>query len=310
MSNRCYLSVVSAVYNEEDCIEEFIRQVEAEMHRFGYDYEIILVDDGSSDRTVEIASQIASKNPRIKVVELSYNHGKPRAVSAAMSFSKGEYVLMMDPDLQDPPDGIHLFVEKIVQGFDLVYGVRIEKHDTFFRKVLSGIFWWVLENFTGVKLPRGISAMRIMSRRFTDQFLLYRELNRFIEGMFSHVGMKQTSILIENRPRFAGTSKFNFRRRMQLAVNAILDYSDLPLKLTVRFGMLLTVVGFLTGSGLILAKLMNVEFQAGWPSLVTILVSGFGLQIFFMGLLGTYLGRIYNEVKARPLYSIRNKVNL
>ncbi|WP_148278943.1 glycosyltransferase family 2 protein [Bdellovibrio bacteriovorus] len=310
MSSSCYLSIVVPVFNEQECIQEFIDQVTIQMNLIEKSCELVFVDDGSMDRTVSIIRTNISRDSRIGLIEFSYNHGKPMALTAGMQFCRGEYVLMMDPDLQDPPEAICSFLTEILQGYDVVYGIRKEKADTFLRKIFSSVFWWILDRFTGISLPRGIAAMRIMSRRFVDTFLLYKETNRFIEGLFSHVGLKQGTLLIDNRRRFAGVSKFNFKRRLDLALNAIFDYSDLPLKITIRFGLIVTGVGLFAAFGLVIAKLAYVEFQIGWPSVMTTLVVGFGMQIFFMGLIGTYLGRIYKEVKNRPLYSIRDRVNI
>jgi len=273
------------------------------------DYEYVFVDDGSKDRTVEIIKEEAKKDSRIKLVVFSYNHGKASAVSAAIANATGDYLLYMDPDLQDPPAEIPRFLEEIEKGYDFVWGIRKEKMDSFINKQFSKIFWGTLNKFTGLNIPKGIAVMRIFNREFADEFLKYTETNRFIEGIFINISKNWTTIEIGQRERFAGTSKFNFKRKMQLAFDAIFDFSELPLKMTVKFGMSLIVLGLVGLFVLLISKLFFIEFQAGWPSIIASIVLVFGLQLFFMGIISLYIGRIYKEVKNRPLYSIKEKIN-
>lgn len=304
------LSLIVPVYFEEECIEQFLKETEYHLNLIGIDYEYVFIDDGSKDRTVEIINKCAETNKRIKLIEFSYNHGKQAAVSAGISFATGDYLLYMDPDLQDPPEEIARFIVEIEKGYDLVFGIRKEKKDTWLNTKLSNLFWTILEKFTGLKIPTGLAVMRIFNRKFADQFKLYGEKNRFIEGMFMHIGMKWTTIEIIQRERFAGVSKFNFKRKMQLAFNAILDYSELPLKMAVRLGFILSFLGFVSLIVIILLKIFMYEFQAGWPSLIGLFLMGLGLQLVFIGIVALYLGKIYKEVKNRPLYSIRNTTNV
>lgn len=304
------LSLIVPVYFEEECIEQFIKETEYHLNLIGLDYEYIFIDDGSKDRTVDILKKCAESNKRIKLIEFSYNHGKQAAVSAGIGFATGDYLLYMDPDLQDPPEEIARFIEEIEKGYDLVFGIRKEKKDTWLNTKLSKLFWAILEKFTGLKIPTGLAVMRIFNRKFADQFKLYDEKNRFIEGMFMHIGMNWTSIEIIQRERFAGVSKFNFKRKMQLAFNAILDYSDLPLKMAVRIGFILSFIGFFSLIVILFLRIFVYEFQAGWPSVFGLFLMGFGVQFIFIGIVALYLGKIYKEVKNRPLYSIRSTTNV
>lgn len=302
------LSLIVPVYFEEDCIVQFIKETSEVLHQNNISYEIIFIDDGSSDQTIPLIKNEILTNKRIRLIELSYNHGKQAAFSAGVANAKGDWMLYMDPDLQDPPKEIPRFLDEAMKGYDLVFGIRKEKRDSFFNRLFSRVFWWTLEKFTGLKIPKGLAVMRIFNRKFANQFLQYKEQNRFIEGIFMHVGMKRSTIQIEQRERFAGVSKFNFKRKMQLAFNAIFDFSDLPLKLATRFGIFLIVLGFLSMIGVIIARIFIV-FQTGWPSLYCILITGFGIQLFFLGIVGKYVGNIYKESKARPLFSIREMHN-
>ncbi len=303
------LSLVVPVYYEQEVILQFLKETKEELEKLPIDYEYVFVDDGSKDRTVEIIKEEGKKDSRIKLVVFSYNHGKASAVSAAIANATGDYLLYMDPDLQDPPAEIPRFLEEIEKGYDFVWGIRKEKMDSFINKQFSKIFWGTLNKFTGLNIPKGIAVMRIFNREFADEFLKYTEKNRFIEGIFINISKNWTTIEIGQRERFAGTSKFNFKRKMQLAFDAIFDFSELPLKMTVKFGMSLIALGLVGLFVLLISKLFFIEFQAGWPSIIASIVLVFGLQLFFMGIISLYIGRIYKEVKNRPLYLIKEKIN-
>lgn len=303
------LSLVVPVYFEEECVRQFIKEVDAELTRNQINYEIVFVDDGSKDNTAAIIKSEIEKNKRIRLVEFSYNHGKESAVTAGITYARGDYLLYMDPDLQDPPDEIMNFVNKIQEGYDLVFGVRKEKKDSFLNSLMSKIFWFVLDKFTGLSLPRPLAVMRIFNRRFADKFLEYREANRFIEGIFMDIGMKRTEILVSQRERFAGVSKFNFTRKMRLAMKAIFDFSELPLQLVTRLGFFFVLFSLLGALGVVVAKLFFVDFQVGWPSVIAIQFFGIGLQLFSLGVIGKYVGNIYRETKRRPLFSVKEVTN-
>jgi polyisoprenyl-phosphate glycosyltransferase len=304
------ISLVVPVYYEEECILQFIKEVDEVFKTQKYDHEFVFVDDGSKDKTVELIKTVAEKEKNIKLVEFSYNHGKQAAVTAAIKYAQGDYLLYMDPDLQDPPLEIPRFIEEIKKGYDLVFGVRIEKKDSFINILFSKLFWWILEKFTGLKIPRGLAVMRIFNRKFAERFIEYPEQNRFIEGIFMHIGLKRSTIIISQRERFAGRSKFNFRRKLRLAFDAIFDFSELPLKITVKIGFILVIISVISLLAILITKIFFIKFQAGWPSLFTIITGVAGLQLFFTGIIAIYIGRIYKEVKKRPLYSVKEITNL
>jgi glycosyltransferase involved in cell wall biosynthesis len=304
------LSLVVPVYYEQEVILQFLKETKEELDKLPIVYEYVFVDDGSKDKTVEIIKEQAQLDDRIKMVVFSYNHGKASAISAAIAHATGDYLLYMDPDLQDPPVEIPRFLQEMEKGYDLVWGIRKEKKDSFLNKQFSRIFWGTLNKFTGLNIPKGIAVMRMFNREFADEFLKYNETNRFIEGIFIAISKNWTTIEIGQRERFAGTTKFNFKRKMQLAFDAIFDFSELPLKMTVRFGMSLVVLGLISLFVLLISKLFFIDFQAGWPSIIASIIVVFGLQLFFLGIVSLYIGRIYKEVKRRPLYSVKDKINL
>lgn len=304
------LSLVVPVYFEAECIDQFIAETRSVLEHLPVRHEFVFVDDGSGDATVAKIRGYAAMDERIKLVEFSYNHGKQAAVTAGVRYASGDYLLYMDPDLQDPPEEIGRFLVEIEKGYDLVFGIRRQKRDSLLNRMFSRIFWSTLNKFTGLQVPTGLAVMRIFNRAFAERFLAYGEQNRFIEGIFMHIGMKRSVLEIDQRARFAGRSKYNFRRKMMLAFDAILDFSELPLRMAMRIGLSLSFASILAMLAIIVMKLMHVDFQAGWPSMISALMLGFGVQLFFIGIAALYIGRIYREAKRRPLYSVKELTNL
>lgn len=305
LPKRPAVSVVAPVFRDGACIPELLRRLKATLDASREAYEVILVDDGSGDDTVAVACAQLEAHPELRVIELSFNHGKAGALTAGAAHARGDCVVFIDPDLQDPPESVPLLVSKVREGFDLVLTTRQSKQDSPFNRLLSKIFWRFLRGFTGLALPDGLGTMRACSRAFIDRFLQYREANRFLEGMFVHAGMRQTVVEVPHHPRFAGVSKFNTGRKISLAVTAVVSFSDAPLRWCVKIGAVMVAVGAAGVVGVALARIFLVTFQAGWPSLIAIMVTGFGLNLLFMGVIGLYVGNIYREVKQRPVFSVR-----
>jgi len=303
------LSVVVPVYFEEECINQFINETTLALDNLDINWEIIFIDDGSTDATISIIKKYTDLNKKIKLIQFSYNHGKQLAVTAGIKHASGDFILTMDPDLQDPPEEIGNFLNEINKGFDIVLGIRKEKRDKFLNKLFSKLFWTFLEKTTDIKIPKGISSMRIFNRKVADKFLEYKEQNRFIEGILMHIGMKRGTLIVDQRERFAGKSKFSFKRKVKLAFNVIFDYSELPLKIAVKLGFYLFIIGILLMLVIIMLKFTLIDFQIGWPSLICSIILGSGLQLFFIGVAALYIGRIYKETKGRPLYSIIETTN-
>jgi glycosyltransferase involved in cell wall biosynthesis len=304
------LSLIVPVFFEEDCIKQYLFETIPVLEKLKLEWEIVFVDDGSKDKTPFLIKDFAKSESRIKLIEFSYNQGKQAAVSAGINYATGDYLLYMDPDLQDPPDEIPNFVMEIEKGYDLVFGVRKEKIDSVINKLYSKLFWGTLNKFTGLNIPKGLAVMRIFNRKFANRFLEYGEQNRFIEGIFVHIGMKKTQIEVSQRKRFAGKTKFNFKRKMQLAFDAIFDFSELPLKLAVRLGVLMSIIGIVSLVVILFLKLFIINFAAGWPSIISTIVLSMGIQLFFIGIAAIYIGKIYKESKQRPLFSIKETTNL
>lgn len=302
------LSLVIPVYFEEECISQFVKETIPILEELDMKWEIVFIDDGSTDKTVTIIKTLATSEKRIKLIEFSYNQGKQAAVSAGIKHASGDYLLYMDVDLQDPPNEIPNFVKKINEGHDLVFGIRKEKKDTWVNTILSKLFWGSLQKYTGLAIPKGLSVMRIFNRRFANKFMEYGEQNRFIEGIFMHIGLRRTEIVISQRDRYAGSSKFNFKKKMQLAIDAILDYSELPLKLAIKLGVFFFLIGMIGLAGIFVSSFF-INFAKGWPSIISTIILSLGMNLFFIGIAAIYIGKIYKESKNRPLYSIKDLTN-
>lgn len=302
------VSIVIPILNEEECIDELLKRLTSALA--GKHYEILFVDDGSTDQSLAQLNKAAEQDSRIKLIELAYNHGKSYSLTAGIKAASGKKIVMMDPDLQDPPEKIGEFLTKLDQGSDVVYGIRDKKKDSFFNSVFSACFWSFLDWMTGLKIPKGLAVMRAFNQEFQKRFLLYSESNRFLEGIFFRIGMRQSTLTIPHRERYRGVSKFNFRRKVDLALTAVLDFSDLPLRAGIKVGLLITLLGLLCALWIIVRALFFVEYQMGWPSLFTFLLISLGLQLSFLGIIGIYVGRTYQEAKSRPIYETRRTVNL
>jgi len=310
-ADRPTLSLIVALYFEEECVAEFVRRVRAALDPSGLDYEIVFADDGSHDRTVPLVEALAANDPRIKLLVLSRNYGKEGAVTAAIHHARGDFLLMMDPDLQDPPERIIDFYRSIREwDCDLVWGVRKENAADWRTRVFSRCFWLALNGLTGLAIPHDVAVMRIFNRPFAEEFKRYGERVRFIEGIFMAVGMRQRTLPVEHHARFAGRSKFNFRRRIRLASNAVLAFSDRPLRLSIAIGLLMLGSALSYGLYAFMRQLVWGIGLTGWTSMILFVLFIGGIQVILLGIMGNYVGRIYTETKARPSFSVLKRVNL
>lgn len=311
MSSRCALTVLIPTYFEEECIERCIAETLGVLDAsFPHDYELLFVDDGSADRTVPLLRDAAARNPRVRVVQLSYNHGKAGAITAGIHHAAGDRIVMMDPDLQNPPSEIPALVAKLDEGHDVVFGIRNEEGDSFMNTLYSRAFWALLNRATGLNVPSNLAVMRAFNRRFADKFREYGEASRFIEGIFMHIGMRRATMVVRHQERLEGTSKFTFKRKVTLAVDAMLDFSSIPLQFATRLGLTFVALSMLAAFAMIVLRLFFIDFQLGWPSAIITILFGIGTQTFFTGVVGAYVGKIYQESKRRPLFSVRQTFNI
>jgi dolichol-phosphate mannosyltransferase len=301
--------VVVPCHNEEECLNLLHDRVSrAARGTCGDDYELVLVNDGSSDRTWELMLGLAARDAHLVIVDLSRNHGHQLALTAGLSVCRGERVLVLDADLQDPPELLPDMMALMDDGYDVVYGQRRErKGETWFKRASASMFYRLLFRIAEVSIPLDAGDFRLMSRRVTDTFLQMPERARFIRGMISWIGYPQTPLPYDRHERFAGTTKYPLRKMVKFAVDAVVGFSSQPLILAVHLGiwcavlsgvlMVYAVVGWALGAAI-----------PGWTSLAVLILFLGGIQLVFMGFLGTYTGRIFDEVKRRPLFIINEVI--
>lgn len=306
------LSYVIPVLNEEPNINLLIERIAASDKGVRGEYEVIFVDDGSTDKTVPTIMALRSTYPQVKLVKLSRNFGQHAAAQAGFDLCSGEIIVWMDADLQEPPEEVCNLVVKLKEGYDLVYGVRKSLGGSIFKRLLSNGFVWVFNKITHHDLPRNACTMRVMTRRFLDSVNSLPERVRFLAGINSWVGFKRAGVEISFHPRNAGTSNYNLVRMMSLTADAIFSFSAAPLRLISAAGFLLAAASLLAILCIVVGRLLGLvgSTTLGWASIVVSICFIGGVQSIFLGLMGEYLSRIYLEVKQRPIYIIEECVGL
>ena len=295
------------MFEEEHTAEVFCTRVRDALGSLPY--ELVVVDDGSKDRTGELLEEMAAGDPRIKVVRLARNFGHQAALSAGLEHATGDVVAMIDSDLQDPPELIPQMLERWRAGSDIVYAVRRRRAgETRFKLVTAHVFYRLLRRLTDIDLPADAGDFRLMDRRPLEALLAMRERARFLRGMTVWVGYTQTAIEYERDARYAGETKYTLKRMLRFSLDAIVSFSSTPLQLATVFGFLVSAFAFLLVPLVVIGRIAGL-FVAGIPTtLVVILLLG-GVQLICVGIIGEYLGRIYDEVKRRPLYVVRDRIN-
>lgn len=301
------LSIVIPCYNEQEVITETIKRLKAFAEGVkNLDVEFIFVDDGSRDQTRAILKSFASDDTRIKIVGFARNFGHQIAVTAGVDAARGDAVVLIDADLQDPPEVVHEMIKKWEEGYDVVYGTRTERPgESAFKLATARLFYRVLNKLSSVPIPLDTGDFRLMSRPVVDTLRAMPERDRFIRGMVSWVGFKQTALPYKRAQRFAGETKYPLKKMLTFAFDGILSFSSKPLELSLILGMGITAVSLLGILGIVAQRI----FAGGWVSLELIVLVAVGLlgglQLLCMGILGQYIGRIYNEIKNRPLYTVQ-----
>lgn len=302
------ISIIVPAYNEELVLRPFLQRLsDALVTLPGYAWEILFVNDGSIDTTQLIIDELCAADPRVKGIALSRNFGKEAAMTAGLEHARGAAIVILDADLQDPPELIVDFVREWKLGHDVVVARRTHRDgETWIKKLTAYGFYRVIGAMSKLEIPANTGDCRLMSRRAVDSLLRMREHHRFMKGLFAWVGYPTKVVDYRREPRAAGTTKFNYWKLWNLAIEGITSFSTFPLKLATYSGMLIALAAFLAGGWIVLKTLIWGEEVAGYPSLmVTMLFLG-GVQLFFIGILGEYLGRVYNETKSRPLYLVQS----
>lgn len=302
------ISIIVPAYNEEAVLELFHARISKLVQTLdAYAWEIIFINDGSTDATQAKIDALQKQDPRIAGIVLSRNFGKEIAMTAGLDHAKGDAVVIIDADLQDPPELIADFIREWNKGFDVVYGRRTHRDgESWAKKVTARYFYKVIGKLSKVEIPANTGDFRLMSRRSVDALLQLREHHRFMKGLFAWVGYPSIAVDYRRPPRAAGISKFNYWRLWNFALEGITSFTILPLKLASYLGMSIAIFSVLIGLWIILKTLLWGEGVAGYPSLIVAILFFGGVQLFFIGVIGEYLGRIYNETKVRPLYVVQD----
>jgi glycosyltransferase involved in cell wall biosynthesis len=297
------ISVVVPAYNEEEVLPEFYRRTADVLRSIGIPYEIVFVNDGSSDRTWCVMNQLRDADSNITLVNLSRNFGKEIALTAGLDESCGEVVIIIDADLQDPPEMIPQFIDGWREGFDVVYAVRTEREgETWLKKKTASIFYRVIQSVSRIKIPKDTGDFRLMSRRSIEALSRLREHHRFMKGLFSWVGFPSKPIHYKREPRAAGQTKWNYWKLWNFALEGITSFTVGPLKMATYIGLAVASLSFLYAAFVIYKTLRYGDPVQGYPSLMVVILFLGGTQLVFTGIIGEYLGRVFNEVKQRPLY--------
>ncbi|AOR77144.1 glycosyltransferase family 2 protein [Novosphingobium resinovorum] len=300
------LSVVVPCYNEEAVLLMLeARLAAACREQVGEDYEIVLVNDGSTDRTWPLICVLAERNPRVLGVDLSRNHGQQLAVTAGLQICRGELIMMIDADLQDPPELLGAMIERIEAGADVAYGQRVARHgESAFKRGTASLFYKLLNRLSEQNIPVDTGDFRLMTRRVVDQLNAMPERCRFMRGMVSWLGFEQVAVPYERDARRAGETKYSVRRLMSLAIDAITSFSTVPLRLASHLGVLSGFAGFALLFWAIWRWSENGVI-IGWTSTIAVMLIMGSIQLIILGVFGDYLGRLYIESKGRPLFIVR-----
>jgi dolichol-phosphate mannosyltransferase len=298
-------SIVAPIYNELDNLPELYRRVHAVMSAARGTWELVLVDDGSTDGSTEAIRQLAKQDKHIRPVIFARNFGHQIAITAGWDHARGEAVVIIDADLQDPPEVIPELIAKWKEGYQVVYAVRAEREgETWFKRFTASLFYRIIYRITDVKIPLDTGDFRLMDRKVVDVLKTMRERHRFPRGMSAWVGFKQVGVPYKRAARHAGVTKYPFKKMLKLALNAITGFSYFPLQLATYFGFGSAALAIIAIPVVIVMRLMGSQFFAGQATtLIAVLFLG-GVQLISLGVLGEYLGRVYDEAKGRPLYIV------
>jgi dolichol-phosphate mannosyltransferase len=308
-TDRPTLSVVAPCFNEEGVLHELYRRISQVLDGAGESWELVLVNDGSRDRTPQIMRELRAQDPRVKIVDFARNFGHGIAVTAGMDYAMGDAVVLIDADLQDPPELILEMLAKWREGYEVIYAIRSKRQgETWFKEFTAKAFYRLIYRITDIKIPMDTGDFRLMDRKVVEALKQMREHHRFMRGMSVWVGFRQTGVTYVRAERYAGETKYPLKKMVKFALDGITSFSFLPLQLAMYVGFVaagLAILGIL--AAVILRLSGSQAFYGQASTLVSVLFLG-GVQLICLGIIGEYLGRIYDEVKGRPLYIVREAV--
>jgi polyisoprenyl-phosphate glycosyltransferase len=299
-------SIVIPLYNEEGIISILVERLQQLISEFDGPAEVVMVDDGSRDATYQLAQAVTEADPCFKLIQFSRNFGHQMAITAGMDAASGDAVIIMDADLQDPPYVVLQMIEKWQEGYEVVYGLRQHREgERLFKTATASAFYGLLHRIADIDTPVDVGDFRLVDRKALNAFLQMRENNRYVRGMFSWVGFKQTGVPYTREERTVGATHYTLRKMVKLASNGIMGFSTAPLRLALNTGVFLAFAALIYGAVAIALKLAGTDLVPGYASLLFAITFLSGIQLMVLGTVGLYVGRIYDEARARPLYVVR-----
>jgi glycosyltransferase involved in cell wall biosynthesis len=298
-------SFVIPVFNEAEGLPEFYSRVTAVVATLDGDAELIFVDDGSTDGSGELLLELQRGDPAVRVIRLARNFGHQIAITAGLDRADGDATIIMDADLQDPPELTQKLVARWEEGYDIVYAVRKRRHgEAWSKQITAALYYKLMGRLARVEIPQNVGDYRLVDRRALDVFRSLRERNRYVRGMFSWVGFRQTGVEYERPARYAGEPSYSLAASWRLAIDGLISFSNVPLQLALGFGFVISIFSFVFGVIAVITKVTDALVVPGWTSIVVAVSFVGGVQLMVLGMLGLYVGRIFDEVKARPLYVV------
>jgi glycosyltransferase involved in cell wall biosynthesis len=305
-SKRVTYSIVAPVFNEVQSLPRLYERVATVMRKLRAPWELVVVDDGSTDGSTDAIRALSKKDAHVRPVIFARNFGHQIAITAGWDYSRGDAVIIIDADLQDPPEAIPQLVEKWKDGYEVVYAIRAEREgDSWFKRLSASVFYRLIYRITDVQIPVDTGDFRLMDRKVVEVLKTMRERHRFPRGMSAWVGFKQIGVHYKRGPRYAGVTKYPFKKMLLLALNAITSFSYFPLQVATYFGFFSAGIAILAIPVVVYLRMAgNPQFAGQATTLIAVLFLG-GIQLISLGVLGEYIGRLYDEVKGRPLYIVR-----
>lgn len=303
-------SVVVPIYNEEETIPELYRRVHDVFSQLKQSYEIIFVNDGSRDGSIEVVRSLAAKNSAVKAVDLSRNFGLQIAYSAGIDHASGKAVIVMDGDLQDPPELIPQLIAKWKEGFDVVYTIKTKRKEGLIKRMAFAAFYRILKNISSIEMPLDSGSFSIMDRKVIDIYKSMPEKNRLLSGLRAWIGLKQTGITFERDSRFSGEPRQTLIKLLKMSMDGFFSFSSVPIRIATFIGVITSAIALISIFVLVYLRLFTTLAIPGWTSIMITIVFFGSIQLIFIGILGEYVCRLYEEVKSRPLYIVKEKIGL
>ena len=299
------ITVMIPAYNEDECIPVLYSTLRPILQKLDYEYEILFINDGSEDRTLEIIKQLRDKDRNVSYVNLSRNFGKETAMAAGFDYVSGDAVIVLDADLQDPPELIPTMISLWEQGYDDVYGKRKSRDgETFLKKMTSALFYRILQKLTRINIQKDTGDFRLLSRRAINAIRQYKETRRYTKGLFSLIGYRKVELLFDRSPRAAGKTKWNYFRLINLAIEGITSFTSSPLRVSTLAGLSVVFLGIIYMLFIVIKRVLIGDPVIGFPSIIAVIVILGGMQLVSLGIIGEYLARVFDETKRRPLYFV------